>query len=723
MTLGALLGTLAVFVFTVATPEVRRAAVAAPPGPVTFAKDVAPIIFDRCTMCHHEGGAAPFALVTYAAVRQRARQIAAVTQRRFMPPWKAEAGYGAEFVGQHPLTAGEIGVIQRWVDEGALEGDPGDLPSPPRWVEGWQLGQPDLIVTPSDAYTLPASGTDVFRIFVIPLPIDAPRYVRGVEFRPGNPRVVHHANMRIDRTPTSRLLDENDPAPGYEGLMARTAQYPDGHFLGWTPGQVAPLLPRNLAWRLDPGTDLVVQLHMQPSGKPELVQPTIGLFFGGEPPVRSPAMLRLGSQGIDIPPGESRYEIADSFVLPVDVDVLAVQPHAHYRARDIKGFAIFPDGTEKPLIYIKDWDFRWQHVYRFVTPLYLPRGTTVAMRYTYDNSAENPRNPQQPPRRVRWGQRSSDEMGDLWLQVLPRDDRDLTTLSRAFQPKMLAEDVIGYETMILADPADIDLHDDVALLYLQLGRAREAVVHFEASAKLRPQSPAVHFNLGTALTMAGRLDDAVSQYGEALRIEPGYANAHNNLADVLSAQNKLDDAIRHYRDALRSDPRHAAAHNNLGSALMRQNRTAEALSHLVEALRINPEYADAHYNIGDAYMRGGQSAEALEHFRQVVRLRPDWTPGLARLAWLLATAPQEALHDPKQAVWLAERAATLEGRRDFRTLDVLAAAYADAGMFDRALPTVDAALQLKPPDPLAADIGQRQSLYRAHRPYRMPVSK
>jgi tetratricopeptide (TPR) repeat protein len=314
-------------------------------------------------------------------------------------------------------------------------------------------------------------------------------------------------------------------------------------------------------------------------------------------------------------------------------------------------------------------------------------------------------------------------MGDLWLQVLPRDDRDLTTLSRAFQPKMLAEDVIGYETMILADPADIDLHDDVALLYLQLGRASEAVVHFEASAKLRPQSPAVHFNLGTALTMAGRLDDAVSQYGEALRIEPGYANAHNNLADVLSAQNKLDDAIRHYRDALRSDPRHAAAHNNLGSALMRQNRTAEALPHLVEALRINPEYADAHYNIGDAYMRGGQSAEALEHFRQVVRLRPDWTPGLARLAWLLATAPQEALHDPKQAVWLAERAATLEGRRDFRTLDVLAAAYADAGMFDRALPTVDAALQLKPPDPLAADIGQRQSLYRAHRPYRMPVSK
>ena len=282
-----------------------------------------------------------------------------------------------------------------------------------------------MIVAPDEAYTLPAEGTDVFRIFVIRLPVDAPRYVRGVEFRPGNARVVHHANIRIDRTPTSRHLDEQDPAPGYDGLMARTAEYPDGHFLGWTPGQIAPLLPKSLAWRLEPGTDLVVQLHMQPSGKPERVRPTLGLFFGGEPPVRTPAMLRLGSQGIDIPAGERDYTISDSYVLPVDVELLAVQPHAHYRARDIKGVATLPDGTEKGLIYISDWDFRWQHVYRFVTPLALPRGTSVTMRYSYDNSAENARNPQHPPQRAGWGQRSSDEMGDLWLQVLTRNDADL----------------------------------------------------------------------------------------------------------------------------------------------------------------------------------------------------------------------------------------------------------------------------------------------------------
>ena len=244
-----------------AAPETARAVEAAAIRPVTFASDVAPIIFDRCGECHRPGGSAPFSLLTYSAVRQRAAQIAAVTKSRFMPPWKSEPGYG-EFIGQRPLADAEISAIQRWVEGGTLEGDPRDLPAQPRWIEGWQLGKPDLIVTLSKPYTLQAEGTDVFHVFVIPLPVSATRFVRGLEFRPGNPKVVHHANIRIDRTPRSRQLDEQDPAPGYDGLIARSAVYPDGHFLGWTPGQIAPLLPKGLAWRLDQGTNLVVQLHM-----------------------------------------------------------------------------------------------------------------------------------------------------------------------------------------------------------------------------------------------------------------------------------------------------------------------------------------------------------------------------------------------------------------------------------------------------------------------------
>jgi len=554
---------------------------------VTFTKDVAPILFARCVECHQPGGAAPFSLLTYESARPRASLIASATRRGFMPPWKADAD-SSEFVGQPHLTAAEIDVFQRWADGGAIEGDPRALPPPPRISAGWQLGKPDLIVTLPHSYTLPADGVDVFRIFVVPLPVDRVRYVRGLEFRPGNPAVVHHANLRIDRTATSRRFDERDPQPGYDGLLAHTATYPDGHFLGWTPGQVAPLLPKGLAWRLDPGTDLVAELHMQPSGKPEAVQPSIGLYFSDDPPARTPMMLRLGRQNIDIPPGEKQYTITDSFVLPVDVEVEAVQPHAHYRARQVRGTATLPDGSTRTLITIPDWDFRWQHVYRYATPFTLPKGTTLAMRYTFDNSAENPRNPQQPPARVFWGQRSRDEMGDLWIQVLPRNARDLATLTDAFRPKVLAEDVIGYEREIARDPSSLALHDDVAQLYLELGRTSQAIAHFESSATIAPRSAAAHFNLGTALTVAERFDEAVDQYQEALRIDPGYPRAHNNLGTIFLRRGRNADAMAHFQEAVRLEPRNVEARSNLSIAYAASGDFERAIETAQAALALSP---------------------------------------------------------------------------------------------------------------------------------------
>ncbi|HWW86700.1 MAG TPA: tetratricopeptide repeat protein, partial [Vicinamibacterales bacterium] len=517
------------------------------------------------------------------------------------------------------------------------------------WTEGWQLGKPDLVVTLGEPYQLKAEGTDVFRIFVMSLPVQTTRFVRALEFRPGNPKVVHHANIRIDRTPASRKLDEADPAPGYEGLISRTAQYPDGHFLGWTPGQVSPLLPKDMAWRLEPGTDLVAELHMQPDGKPERVQPSIGLFFGDVPPTRTPTMLRLGRQGIDIPAGEKEYVVTDSYLLPVDVEVEAVQPHAHYRAHTVHGEATLPDGTKRSLIDIADWDFRWQHVYRFVTPFSLPKGSTIAMRYVYDNSDENPRNPERPPKRTLWGQRSADEMGDLWVQVLTRDDHDLAVLERGFRPKVAAEDVIGYEVEIGKHPADVGLHDDAALLYLELGRADDAVKHFQASLQLKSESAAAHYNLGIALTAARRLRDAAAEYQRALQVDPNYVKAHNNLGSVYVAQGRFDDAVREYRE--------------------------------------------------------------------VVRLEPDGASGVANLAWPLATAPSRTPSDVTEAVGLATRAAELTRRRDPGVLDVLAAAYAAAGQFEKAVDTTDAALRLTPPEPLASGIRSRQALYRQHTTY------
>ena len=244
-------------------------------------------------------------------------------------------------------------------------------------------------------------------------------------------------------------------------------------------------------------------------------------------------------------------------MLPVDVEVQAVQPHAHYRAREVKGTARLPDGTSTPLIYIKNWDYRWQHVYRYVTPRTLPKGTTLELQYVFDNSAENPRNPQQPPQPVHWGQRSIDEMGDLWVQMLARTDRELRTLKRKLQTKHVAEEVVGYEMMIRGEPGNVALRNDAAVIYTEMGRLNEAVRHLEVVVQLQPDSAAAHYNLGTTLAAMNDVTRAAVEYRQAIRLRPDYALAHNNLGHALLAMAKTDEASRHFREAARLDPQNA----------------------------------------------------------------------------------------------------------------------------------------------------------------------
>ena len=203
-----------------------------------------------------------------------------------------------------------------------------------------------------------------------------------------------------------------------------------------------------MAWRLDPGTDVVFQLHMLPTGKPEPIQSSLGLFFAKEPPTKTPYMLRLGSKVIDIQAGDAAYKIRDTYRLPVDARLLSVYPHAHYLAREMKGTARLPDGRLRWLVHIRDWDFNWQDEYRYSSPISLPAGTTLEMEYTYDNSADNLRNPHNPPQRVVYGPQSSDEMGDLWLQVLASDGKGLDQLVRDHAHRELLADVEGYEKLV-----------------------------------------------------------------------------------------------------------------------------------------------------------------------------------------------------------------------------------------------------------------------------------
>lgn len=690
---------------------------AADASPPTFSRDVAPIVFRHCVTCHHPGTNGAFSLVAYSDVRPRARAIAAAIASRYMPPWKPEDGYTDELVGRRHLTEQEIETIQQWVAAGAPEGDAAALPTLPRWADGWRLGEPDLVVRMPEAFDVPASGPDIFRIFVVPIPADASRYVKAIEFIPGT-RAVHHANMRLDETRMSRQLDEKDPRPGYDGLLARTAHFPDGYFFGWTPGQVAPVSD-DLAWRLNPGTDMVLQLHMRPTGRPERVQASIGLYFASGPPRLTPVMLRLGKQDIDIPSGQRDYVTTDSYVLPVDVEVHGVQPHAHYRARDVIGFATLPDRTTKGLIHIPDWDFDWQDTYQYVKPFVLPRGTTLTMRYTYDNSDTNRRNPQLPPQRVHWGQNSSDEMGDLWIQVVPRSRADLDLLTREFRQKVFREDILGYETVLRRTPDDVSLHDDVAMLYMAVGRVDKAITHFSESARLTPGAAVTHFNLGTALAAAGRREEAIGQFRIALQIDSDYAYARNNLGSLLLGKGEFEEARAHFERALAIDPRYAEAHNNLGRLLAYEGRTDEAAAHLTRALAVREDYAEAHFNLARVLLTQDRAAEAVAHYRRASALLPEWLPALGELAWTLATDPSAGARDATEAVLLAERAVELTKRQDPAALDGLAAAYAAAGRFDEAVAIAQRAAGLaQTASPKAvAQIAQRLALYQQRQPY------
>lgn len=501
---------------------------------LTFNRDIAPIIFENCSGCHRPNRAAPFSLVDYAQVRKRATQIAEVTASRFMPPWLPMAGHG-EFVDARILTEKQIEMIQRWAVEGRAEGDSKDLPPKPVWSDAWESGEPDLVVSMPQAYPLRSDGPDIYRNFVIPTQESFPRFVRGVEIRPGNPKVVHHAVLQVDRTRGSRNLDESDPVPGFGGIMSVSqARIPDGHFIGWTPGKTSFQGQPDLAWRLEPGSDLVLQLHMRSSGKPEAVRATIGLYFTESPPVAQPYALILRSKSIDIPAGESAYLVESNYALPVDVRVLSIYPHAHYLGKEMEASVSLPDGNENRLFRILDWDFNWQDEYRYVEPVYLPRGTVVSMRYTFDNSASNVRNPNHPPKRVAYGQNSTDEMAELMLQVLPKTARDLEVLRNDAAQRAVLDQIDLVEKQLRTAPMDLNGRIEVGLLYQRIRNHDQALAHFARAVEIAPGSARSHYLLADTLAEAGRFDEAQVHFEEADRLAPNQPETINSLAQVLA---------------------------------------------------------------------------------------------------------------------------------------------------------------------------------------------
>ncbi|HUR33323.1 MAG TPA: tetratricopeptide repeat protein [Vicinamibacterales bacterium] len=691
--------------------------------PPTFNHDIAPVLFEHCATCHHAGGPGPFALVTYEEARARARQLLAAVTSRTMPPWKA-AGPPLEFERDRRLSDAQIALVREWVEAGAPRGNPTDLPQMPSWPDGWQLGPPDMVVKLERPYPLAAGGPDRLRNFVVPVPIPRTRFVRAWEFRTSGSGAVHHATLMIDRGTGARRLDADDPESGYEGLIPFTAQSPEGYFLGWTPGQRAQQSSPGMAWRIDPGNDLILMLHLRPTHRPESVDASVALYFSDRPPVRAPVMIRLNRQDLDIPAGAKSYVAEDSYTLPVDVELHAIQPHAHFLARTVVGTAVLPDGTTRDLLRIPAWDFHWQDVYHYRRPMPLPAGTRLSMTFTYDNSDANRANPSFPPARVIWGQRATDEMGDLWLQVVPSREADHARLVADLRRKVLPQNIDGYQKMLEAEPANPSLHDDLALLGMEAGNVTLAIAEFREAARLRPGDAPRRYNVGNVLLSAGKADEALAEFLAALRLDANHGLAHQGLGLALAAAGRIDEGSAELEVAARLLPGSSEVRYNLGVLLQQRGRLDAALEAFERAASIDAAHADARYAAALIREARGEYARAVALLEQALTVRSLWSQAQSELAWILATAPAAAIRRPDEAIRLA-RAAVDRDAGNARAMDVLGAALASAGRYGEAADQARAALARLPAgaEPQRREaIAARLSLYERQQPFRMDLA-
>lgn len=382
---------------------------------ITFSGQIAPIIWKNCVGCHRQGEVAPFTLTSYQDVVKRAGMVAAVTQSRYMPPWKPALQYG-HFADARGLTQEEIDMIAQWAEAGAPEGDPSATPPLPAFSTGSQLGKPDLVLTMKKEWQVKGNNQDVYRNFVLPTELLQDKTIAAIEFRPGNPKVVHHALMYLDTTGTGRALDAEDSEYGYVGFGG-PGFTPAKNMLGWVPGSVARFFPPGLGITMFKNSDLVVQIHYAPSATDEVDLSSINIFFSKQSVNReiqqapiSPSALVSGQFVIPANTTKKFVGRISGSSIPKDVSLLAVAPHMHLTGKNCKSYAITPKGDTIKLIQIDDWDFNWQGYYMVKNPVRIPNGSDLYYEAEYNNTTDNPTNPNFPPKELRWGEATSDEM-------------------------------------------------------------------------------------------------------------------------------------------------------------------------------------------------------------------------------------------------------------------------------------------------------------------------
>jgi hypothetical protein len=431
---------------------------------VTFSKDVAPIFYKHCVVCHRPNDLAPMSLLTYKEARPWARAIKEVVLERRMPPWHADPRYG-EFSNDRRLTQQEIDTIVGWVDQGAKEGDPKDLPPAPAFEEGWHIGKPDLVLSMLEEHTVEAEGPDDYLYFVIPTNFKEDKWIRAAEIRPGNKRVVHHViafvarqdvvsrffaqrqsgnpaaqsffitdgTLRRVRMDAPVIDDGCSAAERFQSFSNRSGG--EGGFgsllAGYAPGRDWDIWPEGTAKKIPAGSAIIFQMHYsKTTGKVEKDRTSIGLIFAKEPPRRGEIITRgISNVLFKIPPGAENHQVTACMTAERDLYLYAMMPHMHLRGKDMKYEALYPDGRRETLLWVPQYDFNWQTVYRLKKPALIPKGTKLIVTAHFDNSPKNKYNPD-PTKPVRWGDPTYDEMMIGWVSFMVSNQPEVAAKDR-----------------------------------------------------------------------------------------------------------------------------------------------------------------------------------------------------------------------------------------------------------------------------------------------------
>lgn len=381
----------------------------------TFVDDIAPIMFEYCTPCHRPGQIGPFPLINYDDAKKWAQEIEHYTQSRTMPPWKPQPGHG-DFRGERRLSDAQLASIKQWVEAGCPQGDPSHMPKQPDYPQGWEMGVPDVVAQMSHAYDVAGTGADEYRYFVIPVEAPENSAMIGIDIVPGSREVVHHANVYVDVTGAARKLDEADPGVGYSNFGS-PGFLPTMMLGGWVPGMRPMRLHQGYGVVLPRKFDLVLQVHYFKRGQTYRDQTKVGLYLGKASEVKPVQLAVLSDTRFTIPANDPAFKIQRSWTVAKKVELVAIMAHAHLVCKDVKVSAKMPNGEERNLLWIDDYDFNWQETYFYKQPMTLEPGTVVTARGLYDNSEKNKRNPNSPPKPVKYGDKTTDEMFYVFLAV------------------------------------------------------------------------------------------------------------------------------------------------------------------------------------------------------------------------------------------------------------------------------------------------------------------